>query len=94
MELQAKSEAKSSVPFASSTPSFQAQAMTDFLLDTFESELDALLDFLSHERNAATSEALIRRFATAEEVYKDLEKSYGRIQLKMMMLSDKLAEKF
>ena len=66
--------------------------MTEIMLNTFEAELDALFDLLGQDRRAATSEALIRRYATAEEVYAELEEDYRRIQLKMLMLSDTLAK--
>ena len=62
------------------------------MLTTFESELDALLDLLGEDRKKAASEALIRRYVVAEEVYNEIQEGVDRIQLKMMMLFDKLGE--
>jgi hypothetical protein len=79
-------------PFRANTSSFQAQALTEIMLNTFEAELDALVELAAIDRRSAASEALIRRYMTAEEVYKDIEGGFRRIQLKMLMLSDKLSE--
>lgn len=94
MQLTAKGNPGGNIPFHASTPSFQAEALTEIMLSTFETEIDALFELLATDRRAATSEALIRRYATAEEVFNALDESYRRIQLKMMMLQDKLAEGF
>jgi hypothetical protein len=94
MRLTAKGEPVNSKPFEASTPSFQAEAMSHIMLDTFEDEIDALISLLEHDRKAASSEALIRRYATAEEVFGDIGDSYRRIELKMIVLSDKLTEGF
>lgn len=79
-------------PFRASTPGFQAEAFTDIMLSTFEAELDSLADLLDTDRRAASTEALLRRYMTAEEIYTNLEEEFRRIQLKMLMLSDKLAD--
>ena len=78
-------------PLRASTPAFRAEAFTDIMLSTFEAELDSLTELLETDRRAATTEALLRRYMTAEEVYEGIEESFRRIQLKMLMLSDKLA---
>lgn len=94
MKLTASGAPKTSTPFEAHTPSFQAEAMSHIMLSTFESEIDALMALLDESRRAVTSEALIRRYATAEEVFEDIGESYRRIELKMMLLSDKLTEGF
>lgn len=94
MRLEAKGEVRLSKPFEAHTPSFQAEAMSHIMLSTFEAEIDALIDLLGENRKAAVTEALIRRYATAEEVYEQIDESFRRIQLKMLMLSDKLTEGF
>lgn len=91
MQLTAKGQS-SEPSFRANTPSFRAEAMTEIMLKTFEAELDALLDLVGQDRRAATSEAMIRRYSTAEEVFAVLEGDYRRIQLKMLMLSDTLTE--
>lgn len=78
-------------PFRASSPAFKAEAFTNIMLSTFEAELDALVDLIDTDRRAASTEALLRRYMTAEEVYEDIEKRFTRIQLKMLMLGDKLA---
>ncbi len=94
MELVVESTPKGSDSLHPTTPSFQAEAEAQIMLTTFESELDALLDLLNEDRKKAVSEALIRRYVTAERIYKDMEEGVQRIELKMMMLSDKLGEGF
>jgi hypothetical protein len=78
-------------PFRASSPAFKAEAFTDIMLSTFEAELDSLAELIGADRRAASTEALLRRYMTAEEVYQDIEEGFRRIQLKMLMLSDKLA---
>lgn len=94
MRLIASGEPKTSKPFEAQTPSFQSEAMSRIMLSTFEAEIDALISLLGEDRRAAASEALIRRYATAEEVFDQVGDSYRRIELKMIMLADKLTEGF
>lgn len=94
MKLTASGEPKTSKPFEAQTPSFQAEAMSHIMLSTFEAEIDALMALLDESRRAASSEALIRRYATAEDIFSEIGESYKRIELKMMLLSDKLTEGF
>jgi len=90
MRLVAESSARLSVPFEASTPSFKAEAEAEIMLKTFEEELDGLLNMVDSERTAALSDALIRRYVTAEEIYKNVGESWDRIEVKMVMLSDRL----
>lgn len=92
MKLVAESKPKGSDPFNANTPSFKAEAEAEIVLTTFESELDALIEIVGDDRKSASSEALIRRYATAERVYDNLQEGVGRIELKMLMLQDRLME--
>lgn len=91
MELTAKGPQEGGgSPFDATTLTFQGQASSAIILMVFEAELRSLLDLLDGSRSAASSEALIRRFAAAEDTFKDIQEGFSRIQLLMMMLSDKL----
>ncbi len=93
MELTVESDRNGSGdPSNATILGFQAEAEARIMLTTFESELDALLDLLGEDRKKAASEALIRRYVVAEEVYNEIQEGVDRIQLKMMMLFDKLGE--
>ncbi len=94
MKLVAESKPIGSNPFNANTPSFKAEAEAEIMLTTFEEELDALIDMLGEDRKRAVSEALIRRYATSERIYDNLQVSIGRIELKMLMLEDRLVEGF
>jgi hypothetical protein len=61
------------------------------MLKTFEAELDSLDELIRSDRKAASTEALLRRYMTAEEIYRSVEEDFRRIQLKMLMLSDRLS---
>ncbi len=90
MKLVAENKPQGSDPFNANTPSFKAEAEAEIMLTTFESELDALIEIVGDDRKKASSEALIRRYATAERVFEDLQKGIGRIELKMLVLQDRL----
>ena len=92
MKLVADSQPQGSDPFKANTPSFKAEAEAEIMLTTFESELDALIEMVGDDRKKASSEALIRRYATAERVYENLHEGIGRIELKMLVLQDRLVE--
>ncbi len=92
MKLVAESKPTGSTPFNASTPSFRAEAEAEIMLTTFEMELDALMEMFGEDRKQATSEALIRRYATAERVFDNLQEGVGRIELKMLVLQDQLVE--
>lgn len=94
MKLTTESEPQGSDPFNANTPSFRAEAEAEIMLTTFEAELDALIEMLGEDRKRAVSEALIRRYATSERIYENLQTSIGRIELKMLMLEDRLVEGF
>ena len=92
MKLVAESKPTGSVPFDANTQSFRAEAEAEIMLTTFESELDALIEIMGDDRKKASSEALIRRYATAERVYENLQEGVSRIELKMLVLQDRLVE--
>ncbi len=92
MKLEAESKPIGSDPLHANTPSFRAEAEAEIMLTTFEGEIDALIEMLGEDRSRAVSEALIRRYATAERIYADLQTSIGRIELKMLILEDRLVE--
>lgn len=92
MKLVAESKPQGSDPFNANTPSFKAEAEAEIVLTTFEAELDALIEIADDDRKKASSEALIRRYATAERVYGSLQEGVGRIELKMLVLQDRLVE--
>ncbi len=92
MKLVAESKPQGSDPFNANTPSFKAEAEAEIMLTTFESELDALIEMVGEDRKGASSEALIRRYATAEHVLENLQEGIGRIELKMLVLQDRLVE--
>jgi hypothetical protein len=68
-----------------------AGAEVTIMLNAFENELDALLSLMDEERNPARSEAVIRRYTTAEEIHDDLLEQTKRITLKMEMAGNRLA---
>ena len=70
---------------------FAASALPAIMMNSFEHEVDALLSFIEEERNPAVSEAIIRRYATAEEIWEELQEQQRRIALKMEMLGNRVA---
>ncbi len=92
MKLVTEGKPTGSDPLNANTTSFKAEAEAEIMLTTFEGELDALIEMLGEDRNKAVSEALIRRYATAERIYENLRASIGVIELKMLMLEDRLVE--
>lgn len=70
------------------TPAFKAEAFSEIMLTMFEAELDALIDLIETKRNAASTEALLHRFISADKVWADIDASHGRLQLKMLLISD------
>lgn len=94
MKLVTEGKPHGSDPLNANTPSFKAEAEAEIMLTTFEAELDALIDMLGEDRKRAVSEALIRRYATSERIYENLRESIGRIELKMLILEDRLVDGF
>lgn len=70
---------------------FASSALPSIMLNSFEHEIDSLLSFLGEDRNPAVSEAIIRRYSTAEEVWGELQEQQRRIALKMDMLGNQIA---
>ena len=92
MKLTTEAKPTGSDPFNANTPSFRAEAEAEIMLTTFEGEIDALIEMVGEDRKLAVSEALIRRYATTERIYENLKASIGRIELKMLVLEDRLVE--
>lgn len=88
MKLTAKSSKQSFDPFTIAGSRPQAEAI--IMLSSFERELDALLSFMDEDRNPAVSEAIIRRFLTAEEIHGEIIDASRRIDIKMRMVSSRM----
>ncbi len=92
MRLTAKSRKQSFDPIAFENQGNRSQAEAIIMLGSFERELDALLSFMDEERNPAVSEAIIRRFLTAEEIHKEVREATTRIDIKMRMVASRITK--
>lgn len=73
------------------TEAFTAEAEARIMMTAFENEIDSLLALLdSATRNKAVAESIIRRYTTAAELHEEMVEHMRTIDLKMMLVNDKM----
>lgn len=71
----------------------QAEMEYRIMLSAFENELDALLAMMeSDARGKQVAESIIRRYASAEAIYKEMQEDMTRLHYKMLFVQEKVTD--
>ena len=74
------------------SPGVMANMESQLILGAFEVELDSLIELIDADRSPATSEAIMKRFAMAQEIHDEIRLSMSRISLKLKIANERLLE--
>lgn len=89
-EVTARRTAERFDSMATVAGNYMPEAEMRIMLETFDSELDSLLALMDEARKPAVSEAIIRRYATCEQIYDELSQTHRTLGLKMDMLGERI----